>query len=60
MAELTYIIKPCAFTDWAIDLIEKTHPTPSKGHSFIMVATKFFTKWVKALLMKKVEHIDEI
>ncbi|XP_075497226.1 uncharacterized protein LOC142534177 [Primulina tabacum] len=38
---------------WAMDLIGKIYPPSSKGHSFIIVATDFFAKWVEALSMKK-------
>ncbi|XP_075504450.1 uncharacterized protein LOC142541877 [Primulina tabacum] len=37
-------------------LIGKIYPASSKGHSFIIVATDFFTKWVEALPLKKAEQ----
>ena len=43
-----------------MDMIGKIHPTSSKGHSLILVATANFTKWVKAVPLKKVEHKDVI
>ncbi|GKV42144.1 hypothetical protein SLEP1_g49581 [Rubroshorea leprosula] len=45
---------------WAIDLIGKVYPPSSKGHSFIKVATDYFTKWVEAKPMKKVDQSDVI
>ncbi|XP_075478796.1 uncharacterized protein LOC142519646 [Primulina tabacum] len=58
--EMHAVIKPWPFHGWAMDLIGKVYPPSSKGHSFIIVATDFFTKWVEALPMKKVEHKDVI
>ena len=43
-----------------MDLIGKIYPASSKGHNFILVATKYFTKWVEAVPLKKVEHKDVI
>jgi hypothetical protein len=42
------IVKPWPFRSWAIDIIGKIHPSSSKQHVFILVATDFFTKWVEA------------
>ena len=36
-----------------MDLIGKINPTSSKGHSFILVATDYFTKWVAIVSLKK-------
>ena len=43
-----------------MDIIGKIHPTSSKGHNFILVATDYFTKWVEAVPLKKEEHKDVI
>ena len=43
-----------------MDLIGKIHPSSSKGHSFILVATDYFTKWVETVPLKKVEQKDVI
>ena len=43
-----------------MDLIGKIHPTSSKGHSFILGAIYYFTKWVEAVPLKKAEHKDVI
>ncbi|GKV50000.1 hypothetical protein SLEP1_g56718 [Rubroshorea leprosula] len=59
-SELNSIVKPWSFRGWAIDLIGKVYPPSSKGHSFIIVATDYFTKWVKAKPMKKVDQSDVI
>ena len=43
-----------------MDLIRKIHPTSSKGHNFILVATYYFTKWVEAIPLKKAKQKDVI
>ena len=43
-----------------MDLIGKIHPTSSKGHNFILVATYYFTKWVEAIPFKKAKQKDVI
>lgn len=58
--ELHSIIKPWPFRGWAMDLIGKIYPPSSKGHSFILVATDFFTKWIEAVPLKKAEQKDVI
>ncbi|GKV33401.1 hypothetical protein SLEP1_g41920 [Rubroshorea leprosula] len=59
-SELHPIVKPWPFRGWAIDLIGKIYPPSSKGRSFIIVATDYFTEWVEARPMKKVEQGDVI
>ncbi|GKU86485.1 hypothetical protein SLEP1_g1001 [Rubroshorea leprosula] len=59
-SELNSIVKPWPFRGWAIDLIGKVYPPSSKGHSFIIVATDYFTKLVEAKPMKKVDQSDVI
>ena len=46
--ELHAIVKPWPFKGWAMDLIGKIHPPSSKRHTFIIVATNYFNKWVEA------------
>ena len=43
-----------------MDLIGKIYPASSKRHNFILVAIDYFTKWVEAVPLKKVEHKDVI
>ncbi|GKV51961.1 hypothetical protein SLEP1_g58574 [Rubroshorea leprosula] len=59
-SELHPIIKSWPFRGWAIDLIGKVYPPSTRWHSFIIVATDYFTKWVKAKPMKKVDQTDII
>ena len=43
-----------------MDLIGKIHLASSKGQSFILVATYYFTKWVVAVPLKKAKQKDVI
>ena len=54
------IIKPWPFRGWGVDLIGQIFPPSSKGHKFILVATDYFTKWVKAIPLKMVTSKDMI
>ena len=54
------IIKPWPFRGWGIDMIGQIFPASSKGHKFIIATTDYFTKWVKAVPMKKVTTKDVI
>ena len=58
--ELHSIVKPWLFKVWAMELIGKIYPASSKGHSFILVVTDYFAKWVEGLPLKKVEQKDVI
>ncbi|XP_073270467.1 uncharacterized protein [Primulina huaijiensis] len=58
--ELHSVVKPWLFKGWAMDLVGKIYLASSKGHSFILVATNFLTKWVEAMSLKKVEQGDVI
>jgi hypothetical protein len=54
------IIKPWPFRGWGIDMISQINPPASKGHKYILVATDYFTKWVEAVPLKKVDSKDAI
>ncbi len=54
------IIKPWPFRGWGIDMIGQINSPSSKGHKFILVATDYFTKWVEAVPLKKVDSRDTI
>ena len=43
-----------------MDLIRKIHPTSSKEHNFFLIATNYFTKWVKVVPLKKSKQKDVI
>ena len=40
------------FHTWGLDLIGPINP-PSNGHIWIIAVTEYFTKWVKAIPLKK-------
>ncbi|CAL8988555.1 unnamed protein product [Prunus brigantina] len=42
------VTKPWPFRGWAVDIIGKIYPAASNQHAWILVATDYFTKWVKA------------
>ncbi|XP_050207724.1 uncharacterized protein LOC126657131 [Mercurialis annua] len=46
------IIKPWPFRRWAVDLIGKIYTSSSKGHTFVIVATDYYSKWVEAVPLK--------
>ncbi|KAM2602743.1 hypothetical protein TB1_040116 [Malus domestica] len=41
---LNPVVKPWPFRGWAMDFVGQIHPTSRKGHTFIIVATDYFTK----------------
>eukprot|EP01018_Ginkgo_biloba_P012948 Gb_20485 [translate_table: standard] len=43
------ITAPWPFFTWGLDLIRKINPSSSDGHNHIIIATKYFTKWVEAI-----------
>ncbi|XP_028098977.1 uncharacterized protein LOC114298568 [Camellia sinensis] len=54
--DLHSIVKPCPFKGWAMDLIGQIFLPSSKQHSFILVATDNFTKWLEAVPLKVVNQ----
>ncbi|XP_048491569.1 uncharacterized protein LOC125492872 [Beta vulgaris subsp. vulgaris] len=53
-SELKYILKPWSFGVWEVDVIGEINPESSKKHSYIVVVTNYFTKWVEAQAFKKI------
>jgi hypothetical protein len=49
-----------AFQGWGLDFIGEIHPSSSKGHQFVLVATDYFTKWTEAVALKNMTHIEVI
>ena len=43
------IIKSWTIRGWGLDFIGQINPPSSKGHRFMLVATNYFTKWIKAV-----------
>ncbi|XP_051140140.1 uncharacterized protein LOC127257718 [Andrographis paniculata] len=58
--DLQTMVKPWPFKAWALDVIGKIHPASSKQHSFILVATDYFTKWVEAVHLKNATQKEVI
>jgi hypothetical protein len=42
------------FTQWGLDVIGPINLKSSKIHSYILIATYYFTKWQEAVALKKV------
>ncbi|XP_051121614.1 uncharacterized protein LOC127245013 [Andrographis paniculata] len=58
--ELHAVVKPWPFRGWAMDIIGKIHPPSSRRHSFILVATDYFTKWTEAVPLANVTYQEVI
>lgn len=52
--KLNSIISPWPFATWGIDLIGIINPHSREGHKFVIIATKYTTKWAEAIPMKLV------
>jgi hypothetical protein len=59
-SELRPIIKSWSFKGWGLDFIGQIHPSWSKGHRFVLVATNYFTKWIEVAPLKKMMHKELI
>jgi hypothetical protein len=60
VAMLHPIIKVWPFHCWALDFVGQIHPGSSKGHQFVLVATDYFTKWMKVVPLKNMMHKEVI
>ena len=49
-----------ALQRWGLDFIGQIHPSSSKGHRFVLVATDYFTKWSEAVPLKNMTHTEVI
>jgi hypothetical protein len=54
------IIKPWSFRGSALDFVGQIHPTSSRGHRFVLVATDYFIKWTEAIPLKNITHREVI
>lgn len=52
--ELNALSSPWTFSFWGIDFIEPIDSVASNSHKFILVASNYFTKWVKVASYKAV------
>jgi hypothetical protein len=50
---LKTIIVESPFTQWGLDVIGPINPKSSKGHSYIITTTDYFTKWPEAITLKE-------
>jgi hypothetical protein len=57
---LNPIVKPWPFRGWGLDFIGEIHPSLSKGHRFILVATTYFIKWTEAVPLRNMTHKELI
>ena len=46
------MVTPWPFHTWGLDLVGLVN-LPSRGYIWILVATKYFTKWVEAIPLRK-------
>ena len=46
------MVTPWPFHTWGLDLVGPVNP-PSHGYIWILVATEYFTKWAKAIPLRK-------
>ncbi|KAM2398969.1 hypothetical protein ACFXTH_035588 [Malus domestica] len=54
LVPLNPVVKPWPFRGWAMNFIGQIYPYSSKGHTFIIMATDYFTKWVEASAVKTI------
>jgi hypothetical protein len=43
-----------------LDFIGEIHPSSSKRHRFVLVATDYFTKWTEVVALKNMTHREVI
>jgi hypothetical protein len=46
------VVKLWPFRGWGLDFVGEVHPSSSKGHRLVLVATDYFTKWVEVVPLK--------
>jgi hypothetical protein len=54
------IIKPWPFRGWRLNFTGQIHPSSSKGHRFMLLATDYFTKWIEVVPLKNMTHKEVI
>ncbi|XP_059671149.1 uncharacterized protein LOC132316693 [Cornus florida] len=50
--DIQLVVKIWLFRGWALDFIGKITPPSTDDHTYIVVATDYFTKWVEAIPLK--------
>ncbi|CAL2247053.1 unnamed protein product [Prunus armeniaca] len=54
---LNLIIKTRPFRGWAMYFVGKIAPSSSHEHTFLIIATDYFTKWVEAKALKTISSV---
>jgi hypothetical protein len=61
------IVKQWLFRGWGLDFVcvwggggGPIHPSSTKGHHFVLVATNYFTKWVEAVPLRNMTYKEII
>jgi hypothetical protein len=54
------VMKHWPFRCWGLDFIGEMHPSSSKGHRFVLVATDYFTKWTEVVPLRNMTHREVI
>jgi hypothetical protein len=57
---LHLVVKPWPFRGWGLNFIGEIHPSSSKGHMFVLVATNYFTKWTEVVSLRNMTHQEVI
>ena len=47
------------FEQWGLDIIGEIKPNSSLQHKYILIATDYFTRWVEAISLRKINE-DEV
>src|ERR1044072_9405814 len=55
-SELHAIVKPWPLRGWALDVIGEIKPASSKQQRYMLVGIDYFTKWVEAIGLRKVDQ----
>lgn len=53
--EMRSILATCPFDKWGIDIVGKL-PTAQGGKAFLIVAVDYFSKWVEAKVVVKIDE----
>ena len=53
MLPLKLVVIEEPFQQWGLDFIGPIHPSSTAGHTHILMATDYFTKWVEAIPVKQ-------
>lgn len=59
-SKLHVIVKPWPFRGWALVLVGEIHPASSKQQRYILVGIDYFTMWIEAIPLVKVDQEEII